>query len=105
MAIGRIFPIPNPDRSFPSDPTLQGETGRNAPLPFQLGSGGAYTVETLYEIKQLLQTYVFVPVDPTIPTGGGGTGAGCSPSNNQNCVPRATMTLAAPPVASVTCIS
>lgn len=84
-----------------------GENGRDAPLPFQLGAGSAYTVDTLIKIRQILQTYVFVPVDPTIPPGGpgGGTGggAGCIPSNNQLCVPTAVVTLAAKPSARMTC--
>jgi hypothetical protein len=102
MALGRIFPIRNPNRSFPYDPMEHGETNRNAPLPFQLGAGSSYAIETIFEIQQIMQTYAFIVTDPTVPTGGGG-GAACTPSNNQMCVPTATITLAAAAVAEVTC--
>lgn len=82
---------------------LYNETGRNAPLPFMIGVGSSSTVETIIEIRQILQTYAFVPVDPTVPTGGTGGGAGCVPSNNQMCVPTATVVLAAQPGAAVRC--
>lgn len=102
MAVGRIFPIPNPTRVFPIDPINHGDTGRDAPLPFVIGVGASTTIETLYEVTFIIQRYI-VRVNPDDQGGGGGVTVACSPVSNLYCVPQATVTKVAAPTATVRC--
>lgn len=102
MTIGRIFPLQNPLRSFPVDPSQHGDTERDAPLPFQLGAGASQDIETLYLVRPLFSSVINAienPDDPTL----GVTGVVCSPINNQWCVPRGTITKIDSPVGTIRC--
>lgn len=100
MTIGRIFPIPNPNRVFPIDPTAQGQIDRNAPLPFVIGVGSQQTIETLYQVGFIIQRCI-AQVNPC--EQGGMTVQVCSSSANLYCVPQATVTKATQPTATVRC--
>lgn len=103
MAVGRIFPIPNPTREFPIDPINHGDTGRDTPLPFIIGVGASSTIETSYQISFIIQRYI-VRVNPDDQGGGGGgVAVTCSPVSNLYCVPQAVVTKVASPTATVRC--
>jgi hypothetical protein len=103
MTIGRIFPIPAPGRVFPIDPTLHGQTDRNAPLPFQGGVGSQNTIERTATVGFILQR--IITQLGTLPpgTGGGGVSVSCNPITNLYCVPQATVTKATAPTAVIRC--
>lgn len=108
MAIGRIFPIPNPLRMFPVDPKQHGDTFRDAPLPFRLGASASSNIETTYVMRALLSTTISAILNPDDPGGGGGgTGSGgvitCNPITNQFCVPTGTITRVDAPVGTIRC--
>jgi len=61
MTVGRLFPLQNPNRQFPFDPEKNGDTVRNAPLPFQIGftpgpppTGGSFR-HTLVYARHLME--------------------------------------------------
>jgi hypothetical protein len=102
MTIGRTFPLQNPLRDFPIDPTVHGTTYRDAPLPFKLGSGASSDVEVNFEIKPLLTISVATIEDPNN-LGGSGAVVACNPTTNQYCVPRGTITKTDPPIGTIRC--
>jgi hypothetical protein len=101
MTIGRIFPIPNPNRVFPVDPIATGQTDRNSPLPFVIGVGTQSTIETTYQIGFILQRFI-IQVTPD-DQGGAGAIVTCTSTTNLYCVPQAVVTQVASPTAIVRC--
>jgi hypothetical protein len=103
MTIGRTFPLQNPLRDFPIDPIVNGQTSRNAPLPFRSGAGASSDKEVLLVVKPLLTISVGAIEDPNnLPTGGGVT-VNCNPVSNQYCVPRGTIVKTDPPIGTIRC--
>lgn len=101
MAIGRIFPIPNPLRLFPVDPRQHGDTYRDAPLPFRLGASASSNIETTYVMRALLTTAISAILDPDNPYPGGTIT--CNPITNRFCVPTGTITKVDAPVGTIRC--
>jgi hypothetical protein len=79
------------------EPLEYGDTDRIAPLPFQIGAVQSVVIESLFTIKQILQSMINAtnPDEPCVIIVGG--------SGGNICPPVALLTLDPGPIARITC--